>query len=145
MPWRKDRKLREIELRSLLQVGYSIFDGFTLRSGTGLRIQSNVTAFFGGSKYRGQFHGLTPQGKAQLSLIPGSGTRLYSSTAMLDELANVLKRPSASKRLAMIGTSARQLLADYLEVLNLVEPTNVPRVVAGDGWNPALQTIVVRL
>jgi len=64
---------------------------------------------------------------------------------MLDELANVLKRPSASKRLAMIGTSARQLLADYLEVLNLVEPTDVPRVVAGDGWNPALQTIVVRL
>jgi hypothetical protein len=46
-----------------------------LRSGTSLWIQGNVAAFFGGSKYRGQFHGLTPVGKVQLSLIPGSGAQ----------------------------------------------------------------------
>ncbi|EXI76360.1 MAG: hypothetical protein AW07_00305 [Candidatus Accumulibacter sp. SK-11] len=69
MPWRRDGKLREIQFRSLSQVGDSLLDGFTLRSGTGLRIQGNVTTFFGGSKYRDQFHGLTPVGKAQFSLI----------------------------------------------------------------------------
>ena len=61
-----------------------------------------------------------------------SSILLYSSTALLEELADVLTRPSATKRLALIGRSAREVLADYVEAIELVEPASVPRVVVGD-------------
>lgn len=61
-----------------------------------------------------------------------SSIQLYSTTALLEELADVLTRPSATKRLALIGRSAREVLADYVEAIELVEPASVPRVVAGD-------------
>lgn len=61
-----------------------------------------------------------------------SSIQLYSSTALLEELADVLTRPSATKRLALIGRSAREVLADYVEAIELVEPATVPRVVIGD-------------
>ena len=61
-----------------------------------------------------------------------SSIQLYSSTALLEELADVLTRPSATKRLALIGRSAREVLADFVEAIELVEPASVPRVVAGD-------------
>ena len=32
----------------------------------------------------------------------------------------------------MIGKTAREVLADYVEIIELVEPASVPRVVAGD-------------
>lgn len=58
--------------------------------------------------------------------------QLYSSTALLEELADVLTRASASKRLGLIGRTAREVLADYLEAVELVEPVSVPRVVPQD-------------
>ncbi len=58
--------------------------------------------------------------------------QLCSSTALLEELADVLTRPSATKRLALIGRVAREVLADYVEAIELVEPTTVPRVVPSD-------------
>ena len=61
-----------------------------------------------------------------------SNVQLYSSAALLEELADVLTRPFASRRLALIGKTARQVLADYVEAIELVEPTSVPRVVPGD-------------
>jgi putative PIN family toxin of toxin-antitoxin system len=61
-----------------------------------------------------------------------SSIQLYSSTALLEELADVLARPSATKRLALIGKTVREVLADYVEAIELVEPTTVPRVVADD-------------
>lgn len=60
------------------------------------------------------------------------GVQICSSTALLEELADVLTRPSASKRLALIGKTAREVLADYVDIIELVEPGSVPRVVAGD-------------
>lgn len=60
------------------------------------------------------------------------GVQIYSSTALLDELADVLTRPSATKRLAVIGKTAREVLSDYIEAVELVEPTTVPRVVPTD-------------
>jgi putative PIN family toxin of toxin-antitoxin system len=38
--------------------------------------------------------------------------QIYSSTMLLDELAGVLARQSASKRSALIGKSVREVLAD---------------------------------
>lgn len=53
-------------------------------------------------------------------------------SALLEELAEVLMRPPATKRLDLIGKTARAVLADYVEAIDLVEPVSVPRVVAGD-------------
>jgi putative PIN family toxin of toxin-antitoxin system len=61
-----------------------------------------------------------------------SSTQLYSSTALLEELTDVLTRPSATKRLALIDKTAATVLADYVEVIELVAPMTVPRVVPGD-------------
>lgn len=61
-----------------------------------------------------------------------SDVRLFSSPALLEELADVLSRPFASKRLALVGRSATEVLADYLAAIELVEPLQVPRVVADD-------------
>ena len=58
--------------------------------------------------------------------------QLCSSTVLLEELADVLTRPSATKRLALIGKTAREVLADYVEAIDLVEPATVPRVVTSD-------------
>jgi uncharacterized protein len=58
--------------------------------------------------------------------------RLFTSPALLDELADVLTRPSATKRLAIIGRTAREVLADYVEAVEVVEPEHVPRVVPDD-------------
>lgn len=60
------------------------------------------------------------------------GVQLNSSTALLDELADALTRPSATKRLAAIGKTARDVLSDYVEAVELVEPTTFPRLVPAD-------------
>lgn len=57
---------------------------------------------------------------------------LFTSPVLLDELADVLTRPSATKRLAIIGRTAREVLADYVEAVEVVEPEHVPRVVPDD-------------
>lgn len=60
------------------------------------------------------------------------GAQLFSSPALLAELLDVLSRPFAVKRLALIGKSAPAVVADYLEAVELVEPASVPRVVPND-------------
>jgi putative PIN family toxin of toxin-antitoxin system len=40
---------------------------------------------------------------------------LFTSTALLEELAEVLLRPAPAKRLAAIGRTARQVLANYVD------------------------------
>jgi putative PIN family toxin of toxin-antitoxin system len=56
------------------------------------------------------------------------GFQLYSSSTLLEELADVASRPALTKRLAAIGKTAPQILTDYLEAIELVEPVDVPRV-----------------
>ncbi len=58
--------------------------------------------------------------------------QLVSSAALLEELADVLTRPSPAKRLAIIGKTAQAVLADYVEVVEVVAPAEVPRVVPND-------------
>ena len=60
--------------------------------------------------------------------IEGAFT-LYSSPVLLEELTDVIIRPTLTRRLAVIGKTAREVLADYLEAIELVEPVTVPRVV----------------
>ena len=58
--------------------------------------------------------------------------RLFASPALLEELADVLARPMAAKRLALIGKTAGEVLVDYQAVVDVVEPRIVPRVVIRD-------------
>lgn len=55
--------------------------------------------------------------------------QLYSSPVLLEELAEVLTRPSATKQLNAIGKAARDVLPDYILAIELVEPVELPRVV----------------
>ena len=59
-------------------------------------------------------------------------SQLFSSTPLLEELADVLTRPSASKRLALINRSAADVLIDYVEAVDIVTPASIGRVVASD-------------
>lgn len=61
-----------------------------------------------------------------------SEAKLFTSPALLDELAEVLTRSAATKRLAVIGKSAREVLADSVEAAQVVEPEQVPRLVPED-------------
>lgn len=61
-----------------------------------------------------------------------SDVRLFSSPVLIAELADVLSRRSPTKQLAAIGRSAREVLADYIEAVEVVEPVEVPRVVPSD-------------
>ena len=54
---------------------------------------------------------------------------LYSSPVLLDELTDVITRPSFSQRLNSIGKTVLQVLADYIEIVELVEPLEIPRIV----------------
>ncbi len=58
--------------------------------------------------------------------------KLFSSTVLVEELAGVLMRPSPAKRLAFLNVTARQVLADYVEAIDLVTPPATPRVIADD-------------
>jgi len=58
--------------------------------------------------------------------------QIFTSAILIAELAEVLTRPSPAKRLAAIGRTARGVLADYVEIVELVAPDQVPRVVMAD-------------
>lgn len=58
--------------------------------------------------------------------------QLVSNAALVAELADVLTRPKTARRLTAIGKSAREVLTDYLDAVELVEPASVPRVVPTD-------------
>ena len=58
--------------------------------------------------------------------------QLFSSEALLTELADVVTRPHLIKPLAAIGHSAHDILADYAASVEIVVPIDVPRVVPND-------------
>ena len=55
--------------------------------------------------------------------------QLYSSPVLLEELTDVIGRPTFSQRLTAVGKTVREVLADYIEIVDLVEPTEIPQVV----------------
>jgi uncharacterized protein len=57
-----------------------------------------------------------------------SHCRLYSSLVLLEELADVLSRPVATKRLPVIGETAGAAMATYVDAVELVEPVDIPRI-----------------
>jgi len=59
-------------------------------------------------------------------------TQLFTSAALLTELSNVLVRPVPTKRLALLGRVAHEVLADYIDAVELVTPLAIPPVIAAD-------------
>ena len=51
--------------------------------------------------------------------------QLYSGLLLLEELADVIGRAHCARRLAVIGANARQLVADYASVMEIVEPAAI--------------------
>ena len=60
------------------------------------------------------------------------GIQLFSSQGLLDELADVLIRPSPAKRLELINKTALEVLADYLSAVTVLLPQPLARPVCRD-------------
>lgn len=58
--------------------------------------------------------------------------QLYSSEALLAELAGVLARPHLRKPLAAIDRTPAEVLTDYAASMEIVAPTEIPRVIVND-------------
>lgn len=58
----------------------------------------------------------------------GDSVSLFASAPLLAEFADVLVRPAAAQRLAAISRTAADVLADYVTVVEIVEPTSLPGV-----------------
>ncbi len=58
--------------------------------------------------------------------------QLYSSEALLTELAGILARPHLSKQLAAIDRTPADVLTDYAGSFEIVAPTEIPRVIVDD-------------
>lgn len=58
--------------------------------------------------------------------------QLFTSAILLAELVDVLSRPMAAKRMALIGRGLQDVLADYTIVADVVTPLAIPSVIAAD-------------
>jgi putative PIN family toxin of toxin-antitoxin system len=57
-----------------------------------------------------------------------SRVQLHTSMVLLEELAEVLSRPAATKRLAVIDQTPAAIVGVYLDAVELDEPVGVKRV-----------------
>ncbi len=58
--------------------------------------------------------------------------RLLTSAVRLAELADVLSRPMAARRVGLIGRTAQNVMADYARSVGLVTPIAAQAVIAAD-------------
>jgi uncharacterized protein len=58
--------------------------------------------------------------------------QLYASAALLAELGEVLGRPLMARRIALLRRAAHEVLADYIDAVELVTPLATPSVVPAD-------------
>jgi uncharacterized protein len=72
------------------------------------------------------------------ALRQAQSTQLYTSAALLEELADVLSRPSLAGRLAVIGRSAEDVLLDYISIVQIVEAPPLALPVCRDPDNDAV-------
>ena len=64
--------------------------------------------------------------------------RLFSSRALLDELADVLSRKKLAKSVAATGLTVPQMLANYRKVITLVTARQLPQQVSPDADDDAV-------
>ena len=68
---------------------------------------------------------------------------LYSSGVLLEELADVLTRPSAAKRLALIDKQAHEVLLDYIAAVEIVAAPALPQPVCRDPDDDAVLALAL--
>lgn len=90
------------------------------------RIVIDTNVVLAGLLWRGPPYSLL----AQVGKTPGM--QLFSSQALLDELADVLMRPSPTKRLNQINLTAHSVLADYVRAVTVLQPQPLPQPVCRD-------------
>jgi putative PIN family toxin of toxin-antitoxin system len=66
------------------------------------------------------------------TILQREHAQLFATAALLEELGEVLIRPVAAARLALIGRAAHEVLADYIDAVELVTPLATPPVVTAD-------------
>jgi putative PIN family toxin of toxin-antitoxin system len=91
-----------------------------------VRIILDTNLVFSALLWRGSTHQLLS------ALREHPAAQLFSSPALLEELFDVLTRPAATRQLALIGTTPREVLVDYLAIIELVEPPPLPAPVSRD-------------
>jgi len=57
---------------------------------------------------------------------------LYSSLALIEELARTLGYAKLTRRMAQVGATPAALVAEYAALVTLVSPTQLPRVIEQD-------------
>jgi len=73
----------------------------------------------------------------------GPRFQLYSSGTLLEELADVLTRPSAAKRLALIEKQAQEVLLDYIAAVEVVAAPALRQPVCRDPDDDAVLALAV--
>lgn len=73
-----------------------------------------------------------------LELAGEKQVRLFSSRALLDELADVLSRKKLAKSVAATGLTVPQMLAAYRKVITLVTARQLPQKVSPDADDDAV-------
>lgn len=87
-----------------------------------MRIVLDTSLVFSALLWRGTTHQLLN------ALRDHQAVQLVSSSALLEELSDVLTRPTATKQLALIAKAPRDLLTDYLAIIELIDaqPLSAP-------------------
>lgn len=66
------------------------------------------------------------------ALSQRSDVRLFTSPVLLEELAEVLLRPTATKRFTALGMNQSEALGAYIDAVDIVNPSEVHKVVLRD-------------
>lgn len=90
------------------------------------RIVLDTNIVLSGLLWRGPPYGLLTH------IGQNPGIQLFSSQALLDELTDVLTRPSPAKRLKLINKTAHEVLADYVNAVTVLQPQPLARPVCRD-------------
>jgi uncharacterized protein len=94
--------------------------------GTPVRIVLDTNVVFSALLWRG-----TPYRLLQ-TIRQHEHVLLFTTATLLAELGDVLTRPVAVRRFALLGRAAHEVLADYVDAAELVMPASTPPVVAAD-------------
>jgi len=91
-----------------------------------VRIVLDTNLVFSALLWRGTTHQLLN------ALRDHPAVQLISSSAMFEELSEVLTRQAATQQLALIGKTPRDVLADYLTIIELIDAQPLPAPVSRD-------------
>ena len=90
------------------------------------RIVIDTNVVLSGLLWRGPPHALLTH------IGQNPGIQLFTSQALIDELADVLIRPSPAKRLRLINKTAHEVLADYVSAVTVLQPQPLAQPVCRD-------------